>query len=151
MSRSGYTEDWDDPWPLIQWRGRVASAIRGKRGQRFLRELRDALDAMPEKSLDRSEDYEIVNEEGGCCALGAVALQRGWESPTAIDSSEHDGLGERLDIASCLVQEIEWENDEGGTYSETPEKRWGRVRAWVEKRIKPSGATPGEGEGGGRG
>ena len=51
MSRSGYIDDLDDPLELGRWRGRVASAVRGKRGQRLLRDLLDALDAMPEKRL----------------------------------------------------------------------------------------------------
>lgn len=52
MSRSGYSEDYDgDHWDLIRWRGAVASSIRGKRGQAFLREALAALDAMPEKKL----------------------------------------------------------------------------------------------------
>ena len=48
MSRSGYSDDIDDNWAHIMWRGRVASSIRGKRGQAMLRELLAALDAMPE-------------------------------------------------------------------------------------------------------
>ena len=50
MSRSGYSEDCDGR-ELIMWRGAVAAAIRGKRGQRALRELVVALDAMPAKRL----------------------------------------------------------------------------------------------------
>jgi hypothetical protein len=46
MSRSGYDESCDDNWGLICWRGAVASALRGRRGQAFLRELVDALDAV---------------------------------------------------------------------------------------------------------
>jgi hypothetical protein len=51
MSRSGYSDDCDDQWRHIMWWGAVTSSIRGKRGQAFLREMRDALDAMPEKRL----------------------------------------------------------------------------------------------------
>jgi hypothetical protein len=37
MSRSGYSDDYgdDEPWQLIMWRGAVASAFRGRRGQPF--------------------------------------------------------------------------------------------------------------------
>lgn len=42
MSRSGYSEELDQ-WDLIRWRGQVASAIRGKRGQAFLRAMLAAL------------------------------------------------------------------------------------------------------------
>ena len=131
MSRSGYTDDSGDNWALIRWRGMVASAIRGRRGQAFLRSLRDALDSLPSKRLVRSEEYEIVNESGDCCALGAVALAREWGDAAEVDSSDHEALGERLDIASCLVQEIEWEND-GMFYRETPGERWKRLRQWAD-------------------
>lgn len=50
MSRSGYHEDLE-PLALGRWRGRVASAMRGKRGQKLLCDLLAALDAMPEKRL----------------------------------------------------------------------------------------------------
>jgi len=34
MSRSGYVDNGDiEQWDLIRWRGAVASAIRGKRGE----------------------------------------------------------------------------------------------------------------------
>ena len=38
MNRSGYTEEGDN-WSVVRWRGAVKAAIRGKRGQAFLREL----------------------------------------------------------------------------------------------------------------
>ena len=43
MSRSEYSEDCDSNWLMIQWRGAVASAIRGQRGQTFLYEMLHAL------------------------------------------------------------------------------------------------------------
>ncbi len=51
MSRSGYCDDIDDPLALGRWRGQVKSATRGQRGQKLLREMLAALDAMPEKRL----------------------------------------------------------------------------------------------------
>lgn len=57
MSRSGYTDDgWDDEsaqWAAIRYAGALKSAVRGKKGQAFLRELLAALDAMPVKRLIR--------------------------------------------------------------------------------------------------
>ena len=75
MSRSGYSVDGDlDHWQLIRWRGAVNSAMNGKRGQAFLRELLDALDALPEPKLI---DHDLVRYDGSTdtnlfCALGAV-------------------------------------------------------------------------------
>jgi len=110
MSRSGYSDDCDG-WDLIRWRGAVKSAIRGKRGQAFLVELRDSLDALPEKKLCA---VDLQRKDGSCCAIGAVGKARG------IDMTEMDGeymtdtgeLAEMFNIAGALVKEIEYENDE---------------------------------------
>ena len=63
MSRSGYVDEIEN-WALIRWRGQVASAIRGRRGQRLLRDLLVALDAMPEKELIV---HELETASGGMC------------------------------------------------------------------------------------
>lgn len=142
MSRSGYT---DDPENLAMWRGMVASSIRGKRGQKLLRELAEAMDAMPEKVLIADA---LKIEEGAYCALGVVGQKRGIDL-AAIDPEAPDQVAKAFDIAECLGQEIAYINDEqGGEYqkvdghwkfvAETPEKRWVRVRAWVEKQIRRS-------------
>jgi len=134
MSRSKYSDDYDDPLEMGRWRGMVASAIKGRRGQRFLCELLHALDSMPAKELIRADEYEIVNEHGEGCALGSVAVARGWSDAVNVDSSEHDDLGARLDIASCLVQEIEFVNDGLGP-RETKAERWKRVRRWAVRHV----------------
>lgn len=135
MSRSGYTEDCEDNWSLIMWRGRVASSIKGKRGQAFLRELLDALDAMPEKRLIANH----LRVEGAVCTLGAIGAQRGVELES-IDPYDHDRLAGVFNIASPLVQEIEWMNDEFD-WNATPEKRWQNMRAWVAQQIRDSAAA----------
>ena len=131
MSRAGYSEDYDN-WELIMWRGQVASAIRGKRGQALLKEMLEALDAMPTKRLI-AED--LIND-GGVCALGAVGARRGVDL-VALDPENHPQLAKTFNVAEQLIREIEWINDEAGFYKETPEKRWERVRAWVVEKIKP--------------
>lgn len=140
MSRSGYTDDLDN-WPLIQWRGRVASSIRGKRGQAMLRELLAALDAMPDKRLI---DEELVNTEGEVCALGALGKARGIDM-AQLDSEDYERVAQAFGVAEPLIQEIEYMNDE---YNEsrydvtmTPEKRWQKMREWVASLIKPENAA----------
>lgn len=64
MSRSGYSDDIDN-WDLIKWRGQVASAIRGKRGQLFLRELLAALDALP-NAHQLVQEIEFINDDDFC-------------------------------------------------------------------------------------
>lgn len=51
MSRAGYCDDIEDTLVHGRWRAQVRSATRGKRGQKLLRDLLAALDAMSEKRL----------------------------------------------------------------------------------------------------
>lgn len=136
MGRHGYSDDLDQQ-DLAMWRGQVMSSIRGRRGQKLLHDLRDALDAMPEKRLITG----ALVRDGEVCAIARVAQVRGvdmtgWENTDDDDGGEddHDFLAKSLDVSACLVQEIEWANDEG-MYSGTPEQRWEYMRKWVEKNI----------------
>ena len=132
MSRSGY-DDYDcdyDQWGNIRWRGMVASATRGKRGQAFLRELLEALDAMPVKRLIREE----LRAGGEVCTLGAIGERKGVNLED-IDPEDHETLGAAFNIATPLVQEIEWLNDDAASWKETPEERWARMRRWVVQSL----------------
>lgn len=128
MSRAGYNDDCDG-WALIRYRGQVTSAIRGKRGQAFLRELAEALDAMPEKELIAHE----LQEGSNVCAIGAVGVKRGVDM-SKLDPEDPDTIAGAFGIASQLVREIEFMNDEA-YYNETPEHRWSRMRKWVQAQI----------------
>jgi hypothetical protein len=134
MSRAGYSDDYDQ-WASIKWRGQVASAIRGKRGQAFLMELLDALEAMPEKRLIA----DALRHDGHVCAIGAVGARRGIDLE-ALDIHDYDRIAEVFGIAHQLVQEIEFENDEGGFVS--PEARWQHMHAWAMARLRPVPVTP---------
>ena len=129
MSRSGYSEDCDG-WQLIRWRGAVASAIRGKHGQEFLKEMLAALDALPEKKLITEE----LEADGAVCALGSVGKARGIDMAD-VDPYDRETVAATFKIPHALACEIMWENDEG-PYEEAPEARFVRVRKWVEGKIK---------------
>lgn len=134
MSRSGYCDDGD----FAMWRGQVANAIRGKRGQQFLRDLIAGLDALPEKVLIANR---LQEPDTGCvCALGAVGLKRGVAlAPLepAAEASDGDTLGGAFNVARQLALEVEYINDEAGPYrGETPRARWERVRAWAIANLK---------------
>jgi hypothetical protein len=120
----------DDQWALIRWRGAVKSAIRGKRGQSFLREMASALDAMPDKSLIAEE----LEQDGEVCALGAVGKLRGIDM-SQVDPEEYDIVANLFGIPHALAQEIMYENDEGSLREEKPEDRWQRIRKWVDRNI----------------
>lgn len=139
MSRSGYG-DYDDysdgNWAQIRYQGAVASATRGKRGQKLLCDLRDALDAMPVKRLIAEELVEGAT--GEVCALGALGARRGIDL-TGVDPEDPDKVAGIFDIATPLVREIVYANDEGiWDRKATPEARWQYMRDWVEKRIQPA-------------
>lgn len=129
MSRSGYTDDNDDQWALIRWRGAVKSAIRGKRGQSFLREMAAAMDAMPEKSLIAEE----LEHKGEVCALGSVGKARGINMAN-VDPEDYDGVADVFGIPNALAREIMYEND-FLFYDETGEHRWQHVRKWIQEQI----------------
>lgn len=158
MSRSGYSDDCDG-WALIRWRGAVASAIRGKRGQAFLRETLAALDALPEKTL--AADSLVTDCE--FCTLGAVGRLRGLDM-TDVDPDDPSDVALAFGIPRALAAEIMFENDEGvgdthrGSWVdvevcgpmpryqshhrciwvENPragEVRWAAMRAWVARRL----------------
>ena len=159
MSRSGYIDDCYDPLELGRWRGRVASAIRGKRGQQLLRDALAALDAMPDKRLvknflifdgygDPYSDAVIVGADeladsfgnpmpqGGVCLLGAVGRHRNIDMSN-LDPEDSESVAGAFDIADPLAREIVFMNDEAGLFRESPEARWQRMRDWVVAHIKP--------------
>ena len=166
MSRSGYSTDCDG-WELIMYRGQVQSALRGMRGLNFLRELKEALEALPEKKLC---DYDLQRVDGSCCAIGAVGKLRGinmvGQDPEAM--TESGALAGMFDIAQQMVREIEYENDDdewapswhGDTslpkkngkfvdahgitkeeyQAKQDEARWHRMYNWTQAQIKKTEA-----------
>ncbi len=157
MSRSGYTDDDDDPLASGRWRAQVKSAMRGKRGQSFLKELADAMDAMPVKELIAGE---LVDEEGSCCTIGVVCKARGIDV-SKVDYDDPEQVGGAVGIAHQMAQEIEYYNDEWGSryerveiprpeglhpaawhcdhrfqeIAESPAERWQRMRTWVQNHL----------------
>lgn len=139
MGRHGYNEDcYEDHLQLGRWRGVIASATRGKRGQAFFRDLVEALDAMPVKELIRGD---LENEEGAVCALGALGRHQGKDlSAIDIETCEEDydwsPLGNVFDVAGPLTQEVMWENDEYYR-DQSPAERWTRMRSWAIDQLLP--------------
>lgn len=138
-------------WAL--WEHNLERNMSGAAGQAKLKELRDALLALPEKRLIETR---LADGEGNVCALGALAVQRRVEAgePRSAVLSElaekvvEDDWGldgweaEQLTLEearACGVKRpmavtVAYENDFGPS-RETPEERYARVLAWVEKRI----------------
>lgn len=170
MSRHGYTDggECDSVEAVLsygRYQGALTRAIRGTRGQSFLRELIAALDAMPVKELLRGV---AVQSDGSCCALGAVAIARGvdivpdfYRQDAAAKLAQEEGdpndadlldecLAETLEeygtdwyedvakilaIPETLARETIYTNDEG--WAATPEERWREMRQWAAARLRP--------------
>ncbi len=136
MSRSGYSDDYDlGQWSFICWRGAVTSAIRGRRGQAFLREMLDAMDALPEPKLIAHE----LETADSVCAIGTVGRKRGIDM-TGLDPEDSSTVAGKFGISDALAREIVYINDEAACYyphrEETPEMRFFRVRKWVIKQFE---------------
>lgn len=159
MSRHGYSDDCEDYLAAGRWSAQVKSAIRGRRGQAFLKELAAAMDAMPVKELIAEQ---LIDEEGQCCTIGVVCKARGIDV-SKVDPEEPEQVGATVGIARQMAAEIEYENDENHSgwrqvpcdkppesqwhpgwrwvrVEETPSERWQRMRKWVESQIKPTPA-----------
>jgi hypothetical protein len=136
MSRSGYSDDYDcDGWQVIMWRGAVASAVRGRRGQAFLREMLTALDTMENKRLIAEE----LQHEGEVCAIGAVGARRGIDM-SKLDPEDYESIADAFGISRALAQETMYMNDEWYR-REDPEERYKRMRLWVLSLIKEKGPS----------
>lgn len=94
------------------WEGNIRRICRGKRGQRILRELCEALLALPERRLIANK---LENKRTGeVCAIGALARYKG-----ALPDFEDDGdseltreVGENLGLGFMLTWELGYMNDE---------------------------------------
>lgn len=158
MSRSGYSDDCEN---LGLWRGAVASSIKGKRGQAFLKEALARLDAMPVKELVSGE----LEADGQFCTLGVVGAGRGLDLGK-IDTYDYRALTDIFNIAGPLAQEIMYLNDEAVSDDKWIEvefcgpmqpwdqhrksmrapdpaaghKRWQYMRDWIASNIVADGA-----------
>ncbi|MGL4232653.1 MAG: hypothetical protein ACRCWJ_14915 [Casimicrobium sp.] len=167
MSRSGYTEDNDDPLATGRWRANVERSLRGKRGQKLLRDLLQALDEMPDKRLYPGS---FATADGELCALGALGAKRGVKMDDLCDEGFCDTelVGARFLISPTMAAEIMYVNDEYEddcykwvdvqlcgpvrpyypdygrhtwstcVYNENhAQERWGRMREWVKSNLLP--------------
>lgn len=138
MARSGYSDDCEN---IELYRGAVRRALRGRRGQRALRDLLAALDSMTVRELGSG-----TFQRGTCpCTLGVLALHRGVDvddlepseyGPDDYGVVDRDDVGERFDVAPSMAAEVMYMNDEACWHSETPEERWTRMRGWVASNIR---------------
>jgi hypothetical protein len=72
MARFNYSEDEDYAGQFVLWRANMNRCLRGREGQKALRELRDALLALPDKRLISCS----LAADGDVCAIDALLVAR---------------------------------------------------------------------------
>ncbi len=149
MSRSGYCDyGWEENPIAYLWGSILCRAIEGKRGQKLLRDLAAALDAMPVKELVSGS---FIRTDGAVCTLGALGKARDLdmselEKAARDEVDDEDGLvdvagpaAETFDVARSMAQEIMYQNDKAdiwnGGVDETSAERWTRMRRWVTSKL----------------
>jgi hypothetical protein len=141
MSRLYYDDDWDYNVEGLQ-QGWLRSAIQGKRGQSFLRELVAALDALPtpELSCGALEDAQT----GCCCAFGAVRRLRGAENVRLGFHAEEEDitptyLAEPFGVSETLAWAVVQANEEmhESNTELARRRRWADVRNWAMRNLLP--------------
>lgn len=149
--------DFDYSWEAYSWQGRwernSRAVVMSKRGQKVLREVRDALLALPVKELahevfhltDETEDRTTVQ----MCVLGAFAAHKGANAPDWLNGDYYNGM---LDVPCDAWETARWASANLGMTETlafllvelnddtlatcTPTQRYDRVMAWLDKRIK---------------
>jgi hypothetical protein len=145
-----YDEDYNNQGLL--WWANVQRALAGKKGQRDLRDLLEALKEMPEKRLIHGR---IADEKGGMCLVGVLAckrrVERGEDREAVLDDlalrvAPEDAylaadatawVGVEVGLRYCLAWHLGYVNDE--EFSEySPEQRYDAIVHWVEGQLQPA-------------
>lgn len=161
MSRIDYV-DCDDNESFLRacaFSANTERHLKGEKGQKALKELEEALLALPEKKLiyfNFVTRKSILDEVGEVCALGAVALKRRMdkgmtraqairdmeekapEGPDYIKVSAWESIEETsefLKLKPNFVWSVVEQNDEQCGNKVSPEDRYRHVLEWVQKRI----------------
>lgn len=153
MSRTdAFDGDVDEKFPAHLWDSWYSRSLKGKRGQKNLRDFIAALDAMPEKRLiadaevekhpvDDEREYEVA----GVCAVACFAASRG-EDPRWFGGEEDSDifttaeLGKNAGLSWTMAWEMARANDDVFSDS-TPEERWQKMRDWAVARLQPFPAS----------
>jgi|SRR5215467_3535539 len=144
--RHAHVEDGDEV-PYGLWYSALNRSKAGARGQQILRDMEQALLAIPDHRLCRGQ---IVNWAGDCCLIGAYAAYRltiltdlTWDEAILrllVDGEDYEGslnmtaeFGRDLGLPWTMAWELAGENDRNGL--QTPEERWQEmldlVRVWI--------------------
>lgn len=142
-----YEENFAGQWAL--WEKNLRRNFSGKPGQAILRELREALLALPEKRLIQTR---LADEQGNVCTLGALAAYRAADRTAELvelaELIEEEGdfideweaqeqtlaVARGMGVKTPMAVELAYINDDG-PHEETPEARYERVLRYLDKVI----------------
>jgi hypothetical protein len=148
MSRFGYDDEGDYPNAWALWERAITTALGSDKGQQILRDLRDALLALPKKRL--IEGRLACN--GEVCTMGALVAHRRRDEERAKVLAELEQMitedawidyeagtktleaGESIGVGVSMSCHLAWLNDQLD-YGATPEERYEKVLSWVERAI----------------
>lgn len=155
-SRINYTDEEDHPGQFALWDANCSRSIKGKAGQRELRELEAALLALPNKRLVSGA---LSTDDGDVCAIGAYAKHKGVNLADYDPEHESDEVGVDAGMPRLVAWQVValnditldtvWEVAHGpvrlghGQYKAgipyvrdmTPEERYEKVLAWTRKQL----------------
>ena len=151
--------EWDDYEPpeyenaAELFEHNVRLALVGKKGRRFLADLREALLALPEKRLIEGEFCRPKTDEATepsdfeVCAVGAFAwwqkVKAGTDPVAAFEALpsldeyspfETAWAGRDAGAPAILAWEMASANDET-FHGLSPEERYAKLLAWIEERL----------------
>jgi len=126
------SEDYDEMFPNQGqlWWANVERAVKGRHGQRDLRTLEAALEALPEKRLIQGR---LVSRKGEVCAVAALVAHRRAEKGESRDAVLAE-MGSLVTVYCDHCQHTEAEHDPDGSCRSCaenvaraalePERRW---------------------------
>lgn len=136
--RISYSEDEEYGGQFELWQANCQRSLRGKKGQAELRVLRDALLALPEKRLISG----ALERDGDVCAIACYGKFKGIDlepfKSQPDDWDEDDIESDQVGIEGGMPRLVAWKvvemNDMEFDHL-SPEKRYERMLAWVERQL----------------
>ena len=132
MSRINYTEDEDFPGQFELWQANCDRSLKGRKGQRELQVLREALLALPVKHLAHGV---LETADGEMCAIGAYAKHKGLDLSHFDPDYASDEVGKAVGMPPLVAWKVVEMNDEWFGHEFTPEQRYKKMLAWVESLL----------------
>ncbi len=147
MTRLSYYEGGDEHENLHfgRWEHNTRQVLKGKRGQKLLHEIEEALLSLPEPRLIANKLYgpSLFDGKEMFCVVGALAKFRGTKNEV-LKQADHEGIGGvdfglQLGMPYTFGWNIMEENDgPDGEWHEdrrSPEQRYEDVLTYVRRNI----------------